>query len=32
VDFEAWTRATLAGQHLYVYGNVTDGDKANVPT
>lgn len=30
-DFDAWTRGTLAGQRLYVYGNVTDGDQAKVP-
>jgi 2-polyprenyl-6-methoxyphenol hydroxylase-like FAD-dependent oxidoreductase len=29
-DFDAWTRATLAGQCLYLYGNVTDGDRPKV--
>jgi 2-polyprenyl-6-methoxyphenol hydroxylase-like FAD-dependent oxidoreductase len=30
-DFEAWTRAILAGQRLYHSGNVADEDRATVP-
>ena len=29
-DFDAWTRATLAGHRLYLYGNVTGEDRPNV--